>query len=96
MSALPTRNDEIVLIVLFMIYLIMGYDTPESVANMVDSVPGKISVFLVVIYMFLNNNKILAILGVFVAYDLITRSSAVTGSDYLAKYMPSENKNKNI
>jgi len=83
---------ELVLIILFIIYLIMGYKTPEPIANLVDTLVGKIVIFIVVIYLFLNANPILAVLALFVAFDLIRRSSAATGISALQKYAPSEEK----
>ena len=44
---------ELTLAILFIIYLIMGYKTPEPVANMVDTIVGKIVIILIVIYMFI-------------------------------------------
>ena len=40
----------------------------------------------------MNANPILAVLALFVAFDLIRRSSAATGLDALQKYAPSEQK----
>jgi hypothetical protein len=83
---------ELVLAVLFIIYLILGLKTPEPIANLVDSLVGKIVIFIIVIYLFNYANPILAVLSLFVAFDLIRRSSAATGIDALQKYAPSEAK----
>ena len=83
---------ELVLIILFIIYLIMGYKTPERVANMIDTLAGKIVIFIVVIYLFMNANPILAVLSLFVAFDLIRRSSSATGIEALKRYLPTEEK----
>lgn len=83
---------QLLLTILFIIYLIMGYSTPEPVANVVDTMIGKIGIFAVVVYLFLYANPILAVLGLFVAYDLIRRSSMTTGIDALAAYLPTEKK----
>lgn len=83
---------QLVLVILFIIYLIMGYKTPEPIANMIDSLAGKIVIFIIVIYMFMNTHPILAVLALFVAFDLIRRSSVTTGIDALKKYAPSEEK----
>ena len=40
----------------------------------------------------MNFNPILAVLSLFVAFDLIRRSSSATGIDALKKYAPSEEK----
>jgi hypothetical protein len=81
---------QLALVILFIIYLIMGYRTPQTIAVAVDSVVGKIVVFLVVAYLFMHANPILAVLSVFVAFDLLRRSSFATGSGPLLMYMPSE------
>ena len=81
---------EHILFVLMVVYLVMGFQTPEPIANIVDTLLGKISIFLVVVYLFLNSSPILAVLALFVAFDLLRRSSAVTGIDALRKYAPTE------
>lgn len=81
---------ELLLGILFVIYLIMGYETPEPLANIVDTLAGKTVLFIFVIFMFLNSNPILAVLALFVALDLIRRSSVSTGIDALQKFAPSE------
>jgi len=86
------KMGELVLIILFIIYLIMGYKTPEPIANAVDTLVGKIVILLIVISLFIYANPILAVLGLFVAFDLIRRSSMATGIDALKKYQPSEEK----
>ena len=83
---------ELILAILFIIYLIMGYKTPEPIANLVDTLVGKIIIIVVVIFMFIKANPILAVLALFVGFDLIRRSSYVTGIDALKKYMPTEEK----
>jgi len=83
---------ELILCILFIIYLIMGLKTPQSIADLVDTIAGKVVIFIVVIYLFLNSNPILAVLALFVAFDLIRRSSMATGIDALQKFAPSEEK----
>ena len=83
---------ELTLAILFIIYLIMGYKTPEPVATAIDSIVGKIVIMLIVIYMFMHTHPILAILALFVAFDLIRRSSMTTGIDALKRYAPTEEK----
>jgi hypothetical protein len=83
---------EVILVVLFIIYLIMGFKTPEPVAGIVDTLAGKIVIFITIIYLFMHTNPILAVLALFVGFDLIRRSSLVTGIDALQKFGPSEEK----
>lgn len=83
---------ELVLVVLFIIYLIMGYKTPEPVAGLVDTLVGKLIILLIVGYLFMNANPILAVLALFVGFDLVRRSSLATGIDALQRFAPSEEK----
>ena len=70
----------------------MGYKTPEVVATVLDTLVGKIIIFITVITLFMHANPILAVLSLFVAFDLMRRSAAVTGIDALKKYLPTEEK----
>jgi hypothetical protein len=83
---------ELFLVVLLIIYLIMGFKTPESVATVVDTLIGKVFIFIVVVFIFMNYHPILAVLSLFVSFDLIRRSSMTTGLDALQKYVPTEEK----
>jgi hypothetical protein len=84
--------SELVLVIFFIIYLILGLKTPEPIANLIDTLVGKITILIIVLYLFMNANPILAVLSLFVAFDLIRRSSLATGIDALKKYAPSEEK----
>ena len=83
---------EILLFVIFVSYLIFPIKTPFFLAGMVDSTFGLIGIFIVIIYVFFYANPILAILYIFVAYELVRRSSEVTGRISIIKYTPSQAK----
>jgi hypothetical protein len=83
---------ELFLVVLMIIYLVMGLKTPDFVINMIDNTIGKIVIILLVIYLFMNANPILAVVAALVAFDLMRRSSGSTGLGDLAAYAPSEKK----
>lgn len=83
---------ELALAILFIVYLILGFRTPDAIAGMVDSLIGKIVMFVVVIYLFLHANPLLAVLALFVAVDLVRGASVATGIDALKKFAPSEEK----
>ncbi len=83
---------ELVLVILFIVYLILGLKTPEPIANLIDTLVGKVVIILVVIYLFMHANPILAVLALLVAFDLMRRSSMATGIDALKKFAPSEEK----
>lgn len=83
---------ELALAILLIVYLVLGFRTPDAVAGMVDSLVGKIVLFVIVIFLFLHANPLLAVLALFVAFDLMRRSSVATGIDALQKFAPSEEK----
>ena len=83
---------EFILVVLMIIYLVMGFKTPNLIANMVDNIIGKVVIILVVIYLFMHANPILAVVAALVAFDLMRRSNDATGLGALAAYAPSEQK----
>jgi hypothetical protein len=90
---LEKRNmPQLVLVILFIIYLLMGYKTPSSVANMIDSNMGKIMVALFALLLFAYSNPILGVLGIFVAYQLVRGASIKTGMAALEKYYPTQEK----
>lgn len=86
------HTSEFVLIVLMIIYLIIGFKTPHLIAGLVDNLVGKVVVILVVIYLFIHSNPILAVLAALVAFDLMRRSTETTGINALQAYAPSEKK----
>tara|TARA_B110000093_G_scaffold92026_2_gene99474 strand:- start:2553 stop:3014 length:462 start_codon:yes stop_codon:yes gene_type:complete len=88
-------TSQLVLTIVFLIYLIMGYKMPDMIAEMIDNVYGKIIVALIAILVFSYSNPIVGVLGCIVAFELIRRSSISTGSDALQKYVPSEKDKKN-
>jgi hypothetical protein len=86
------HSGELILSGLFIIYLIMGFQTPEPLANIIDSAIGKIIVVLCALMLFAYGNPVLAILGVFVAYKLIASSSTTTGLGALDMFASTEDR----
>jgi len=83
---------QLVLAVLFALYLIMGYQIPESVAILIDSTLGKIVVVVVALMLFAYSNPVLGVLALLVAYQLIKGASVKTGMAGLEEYYPTEAK----
>ena len=81
---------EFILVILMIIYLVMGFKTPNMIANLIDNIIGKVVVILVVIYLFMHANPILAVVAALVAFDLMRRSNETTGLGALQAYAPSE------
>lgn len=83
---------ETILSVLFVVYLVMGYKMPESVATMIDSTIGKIVVVLAALMLFAYSNPVLGVLALLVAYQMIRGASVKTGMAALEEYYPTEAK----
>jgi len=83
---------QMILGMLFILYLVIGFETPEKIADILDTVGGKMVLFILAVYMFLNFHPVLAVLGLLVIFDLMRRSAESTGMDSLKKYEPTEEK----
>jgi hypothetical protein len=78
------------LLVMFALYLVLPIQAPEFISGMVDSPLGMLTIFIVTLYLFFYSNPILAIVYVFVAYELLRRSSQITGRVAMVQYTPSQ------
>jgi hypothetical protein len=83
---------QLLLSILFIIYLVLGYKLPESLAFVIDSSLGKIVVVVVSLMLFAYSNPILGVLSLLVAYHLIKGASVRTGMAGLEEYYPTEQK----
>jgi len=83
---------QVILGVLFVIYLIAGYKTPPPLAKLVDTPIGKIVILFIVLLLFISSHPLLGVLALFVAFHLISQSSVATGTFALQNYVPTEKK----
>jgi hypothetical protein len=83
---------EFILVILMIIYLVLGFRTPDVIANLIDNMIGKVVIILIIVYLFMHANPILAVVAALVAFDLMRRSSETTGLGALQAYAPSEQK----
>jgi hypothetical protein len=86
---------EKLLCTLFIIYIVLPIDSPDFIANMVDSPLGMASLFGTVVLLFCYTNPMVAILYIFVSYELLRRSSNATGKTAIVEHTPTQ-KNKDI
>jgi len=84
------HRSQLILTIILIAYLILGLQTPQPIAFLVNNMVGKLVIFLIVIYMFLHMNPILAVISLVAAFDLIRRSSNTVYNDLLQTYIPSE------
>ena len=81
---------EILLFVLFVVYIVFSIPTPFFLIPLLDSPLGLAFVILTTLYLFLYTTPILGILSIFVAYEMLRRSSKVTGTTPIMKYTPTQ------
>jgi len=67
-------SGEIMLGILFIVYLIMGYKTPAPLAKFINTSQGTVVIVLLFLSLFLFSNPILAVVGLFVGFELVRRS----------------------
>jgi hypothetical protein len=86
---------EIGTLVLFIIFVIFPFKLPFMLAGIFDSSIGLLLLFVIAIYLFFYTNPILGVIFILVAYELIRRSSNITGSVAMAQYGTTQS-NKNV
>ena len=89
---LKENRYKLVLVVLFIIYILLDIKTPENLAYLFDNMYGQIFLILGALALFLNSHPVVGVLGFFVAYEIIRRSSISTGTYGMEQYMPTEEK----
>lgn len=86
---------DIILLVLFVIYIVFPIPSPQWMVPLIDSPIGMLTIFVVTISLFVYRSPILGVLYIFVAYELLRRSALVKsngGDAYMVKHTPSEDK----
>jgi len=83
---------QLALSVLFILYLVMGYQLPENIASIIDTTLGKIVVAIIALALFAYGNPVLGVLALLVAYQLIKGASIRTGMAGLEEFYPTEAK----
>ena len=81
---------QLLLFIVFLIYLIFGVETPKNLANMIDTPYGMIIIILISIALFCVTNPILGFTGFVVAYELIRRAGKSSGNQALQQYVTTE------
>lgn len=79
-SAKSTKaTGQWILGIVFILYLMMDYKTPDQLGRLIDTIPGKVVVIAIFLSLFFFSHPLLGILGLFVGFELIRRSNS-TGS----------------
>jgi hypothetical protein len=76
------KGGEVILTLLFIVYLIIGTKTPLFIANFVNTVTGKFALLFIAILFFMYANPIVSVLLLIVIYELINRSNQYVNTSY--------------
>ena len=80
------KPAEILVLVIFVLYLILPVSTPSIMSPYIESPMGLLLIFGLTISLFIYSHPILGVLFIFVAYTLLRRSSTVKNSDNYVQY----------
>jgi hypothetical protein len=94
-SKLLNNSCELTLSIIFVFFLISRNDD-EKLAIFVDKPEVKIYVIVIAISLFIFCNKLLGILAIFVAYELLTLSHSLKNTPIITTQMASFFENKSI
>ena len=86
------RPVEMVFFVIFVLYIIFPIKTPDMLAPYIDSSLGMVALFCITVALFVYSNPVLGVLYIFVAYEVVRRSSGAAGNQraVIMKYTPSQ------
>jgi hypothetical protein len=82
---------ETLLIILIVIYLVVGWKTPLSISNALNTIFGKLILISILVFLFIYANPILAILALYTAFHVISKSGMNTEIRAMQQFIPSEN-----
>ena len=86
----PNNRHHQLLLIVMVIYIMFNIKTPQLLASVVDNIYGNIGVLVVAVYLIMKVNPVVGIVALYAAYELIQRSSGMTGSSGIQKYLPSQ------
>jgi len=81
---------EIALLVLFIIYIIFPVQTPSFLAASINTPLSLVFLFIITLYLFFHTHPVIGIIYIFVAYELLRRSSLTMGQNVMIQFTPSE------
>ena len=77
MAKINASSLEVILFVIFVVYVVFQPRTPPVLAGLIDTPIGTAIVMVFAVYLLLYSHPVLGVLSVFVAYELLRRSSTV-------------------
>ena len=88
------KPAEILVLVIFVLYLIFPVSTPSIMSPYIESPLGLLVIFALTVSLFIYCNPALAVLFVLVAYTLLRRSATVQNTTHYVQYTKTEAEKK--
>jgi hypothetical protein len=83
---------QLILAILFIIFLLSNFSVPYSWAKLIDTKIGVVIIVVILILLVCYINPIVSILAVLVAYELMKRSTIMVNKNNLEDYYPVQEK----
>jgi hypothetical protein len=77
MAKINASSLEVILFVVFVLYIVFQPKTPPVLSGLIDTPIGTGIVLTFAVYLLLYSHPVLGVLSIFVAYELLRRSSTV-------------------
>lgn len=84
------KREHLILSVLLIIYILLDIHLPAFLSGAVDSIFGKVALYLLALHIFFNIDKVSGVLALVAVYTMIKRASIKTGTFAMQEYLPSE------
>lgn len=73
------KHHDMVLAILFVIYLVFNIQAPQNICNMFNNTLGNIAIAAIALYVFSITNPIIGVLGLLVAFQFVSRCQFSSG-----------------
>ncbi len=84
------KREHLILSILLIIYILLEVHLPNFLSSSVDSIYGKVLLYLLALHIFFNVCKVAGVLALVAVYTMIKRASMDTGTFAMREYLPSE------
>ena len=81
-----TKPAEILVLVIFILYLVLPVTTPSKLSPYIESPLGLLLLLCITIGLFVYSHPVLGVLFIFVAYTLLRRSVSVRNSSHYVRH----------
>ena len=81
-----TKPAEILVLVIFILYLILPITTPSALSPYIESPLGLLALLSAALGLFVYSHPILGVLFIFVAYTLLRRSASVRNTPHYVRH----------